>query len=237
MLASEGTAAMAERILVINPNSNRGVTRAMSEAVEVFRFPGGPAIDCIDIAAGPPGIESQADADAVAPLVRDAVAGQAADAYVVACFSDPGLYAAREVTTAPVLGIAQCGMHAAMGLGATFGIISILRRSIPRHRRYVAALHLTPRLANDRAIELTVAELAQGPVVLERMAAVGRMLVEEDGAEAIVMGCAGMAAYRAALQVRVGVPVIDPTQAAVADALRLLLTARAGAESGRRRSA
>jgi Asp/Glu/hydantoin racemase len=228
---------MTERILVINPNSNRAVTTAMSDALEAFRLAGGPAIDCVDIAEGPPGIESQADADNVAPLVRQAVASQPADAYVVACFSDPGLYSAREATKAPVLGIAQCGMHAAMGLGATFGIISILRRSIPRHRRYVAALHLTPRLAGDRAIELTVAELAQGPVVLERMAAVGKTLVEQDGAEAIVMGCAGMAAYRAPLQERLGVPVVDPTQAAVADALRLLLTARVGSATATRRSA
>lgn len=228
---------MAQRILVINPNSNRAVTAAMSMALDVFRLPGGPAIDCIDIPAGPAGIESQADADAVAPLVREAVAAEVADAYVVACFSDPGLYAAREATAAPVLGIAQCGMHAAMGLGATFGIISILRRSIPRHLRYVASLHLTPRLAGDRAIELTVAELAQGAVVLERMATVGRQLVEADGAEAIVMGCAGMAAYRMPLEQRLGVPVIDPTQAAVADALRLLLTARVDAAAGQRRSA
>lgn len=228
---------MTERILVVNPNSNRAVTRAMSAALEAFRLPGGPTIDCVDIPEGPAGIESQADADNVAPLVRQAVASQPADAYVVACFSDPGLYSAREATASPVLGIAQSGMHAAMGLGATFGIISILRRSIPRHLRYVASLHLTPRLAGDRAIELTVAELAQGPVVLERMTAVGKALIEQDGAEAIVMGCAGMAAYRAPLQERLGVPVIDPTQAAVADALRLLLVARVGSAVGQRRSA
>lgn len=225
---------MVERILVINPNSNHGVTRAMSEALESFRFAEGPVIDCVDIAEGPAGIESQADADAVAPLVARAVAADPADAYVVACFSDPGLYAAREATSSPVLGIAQCGMHAAMALGGSFGIISILQRSIPRHLRYVASLHLSPRLAGDRAIELTVAELAQGPVVLERMAQVGRDLIDKDGAEAIVMGCAGMAAYRAALEERLGVPVIDPTQAAVADALRLVLTARATAGEARR---
>lgn len=225
---------MTERILVINPNSNRAVTRAMSEALESFRFAEGPAIDCVDIAAGPPGVESQADADAVAPLVAHAVANDPADAYVVACFSDPGLYAAREATDAPVLGIAQCGMHAAMALGASFGIISILRRSIPRHLRYVASLHLSPRLAGDRAIELTVAELAQAPVVIERMTQVGRALIDQDGAEAIVMGCAGMAAYRAVLEQRLGVPVIDPTQAAVADALRLVLTGRGKAACERR---
>ena len=75
----------------------------------------------------------------MAPLCR-AIERERADAFVIACFSDPGLHAAREATDTPVFGIAQCGMLAALARGERFGIVAILETSIPRHRRYVASL-------------------------------------------------------------------------------------------------
>lgn len=215
---------MDQRILVINPNSNAEVTANIDRALAGFRFADGPAIDCVTLADGPPAIESQADVDAVAPPLRQRVAAEdgAAAAFVVACFSDPGLYAAREATAAPVFGIAQCGFAVAQTLGERFGIIAILDASIPRHRRYVAALGLGGRFAGDRAIGLGVAELAQGNTVLERMAEVGGTLIDRDGADVLVLGCAGMAQHRGALEARLGVPVVDPTQAAVGLAIARL---------------
>jgi allantoin racemase len=91
--------------------------------------------------------------------------------------------------------------------------------SIARHRRYLLQMGLMDRLAGERPLEMSVAETASGEETLERMVDVGRQLKEEDGAEALVMGCAGMARHRAPLEEALGIPVIDPTQVAVTMAL------------------
>ena len=124
---------MRERILVINPNSTVSVTRAIDDAMAPLRIPGGPEIDCMTLEDGPPGVESQTDADRVIqPLcrvIRDHEADAAA--FIIACFSDPGLFSAREQTAKPVLGIAECGIVTALTLGHRFGVISILASSVP----------------------------------------------------------------------------------------------------------
>ena len=221
---------MPDRILIINPNSTEAVTENISRALDCLRFAGGPALDCMTLAEGPPGVESQRDADGViAPLCR--VVERERDrtaAFVIACFSDPGLYSAREISPVPVFGIAQCGIATALTIGERFGIISILERSIPRHLRYIGALGLTERLGGDMAIGLSVTELAQGELVVQRMAEVGARLKSERGVDVIVLGCAGMARYRGELEDRLGIAVIDPTQAAAATAIaRFRTSARA----------
>jgi allantoin racemase len=212
---------MAESIIVINPNSTSAVTAAMDEGLAPLRIEGGPAIECLTLAEGPPGIESQSDADGViAPLCRTIRArDNEASAFVVACFSDPGLHSAREATRKPVLGIAECGILTALTLGQRFGIIAILAKSVPRHLRYVGALGLTSRLAGDLPIGLGVTALAQEDVTLKRMIETGVRLRDEKGADVIVMGCAGMARYRGRLQSALGIPVVEPAQAAVAMAI------------------
>ncbi|MCA3248582.1 MAG: aspartate/glutamate racemase family protein [Azospirillum sp.] len=212
---------MAQRILVVNPNSNENVTRGIDAAVAPLRLPGGPEIECMTLKDGPPGIETQAHVESVVqPLARTVAArDNDCDAFVVACFSDPGLYAAREATKKPVLGIAECGMLTALTLGERFGIVAILPRSVPRHLRYVGARGLEARFAGDRPIGLTVAELSDDARTLARMIEVGRELRDKDGADVIVMGCAGMARYRDRLQAEIGVPVVEPTQAAAGMAL------------------
>jgi len=212
---------MPERILVINPNSTDAVTRAIDDAMAPLRITGGPQIDCMTLSQGPPGVKSQSDADAViAPLcraIRDAEPETAA--FVVACFSDPGLFSAREATAKPVLGIAECGILTALTLGHRFGVISILARSVPRHLRYIAAMGVGQRLAGDLPIGLGVTELADGHGTLSRMIEIGRRLRDECGADVLIMGCAGIARYRADLEEAVQIPVVEPTQAAVAMAI------------------
>jgi Asp/Glu/hydantoin racemase len=212
---------MPDRILVINPNSTDAVTRAIDDAMVPLRTPGGPGIDCMTLHEGPPGVESQTDADAViAPLchaIRDAEPENAA--FVIACFSDPGLFSAREATAKPVLGIAECGILTALTLGQRFGVISILARSVPRHLRYIAAMGVGQRLAGDLPIGLGITELADGRTTLARMIDVGHRLRDRHGADVLVMGCAGMARYRADLEEAVRIPVVEPTQAAVAMAI------------------
>ena len=225
---------MAQRILVVNPNSTEAVTEAIDRAMEPLRLAGGPQIVAITLKEGPPGIESQSDADSVImPLLRlIREEEREADAFVIACFSDPGLFAAREATRKPVLGIAECGILWALTLGHRFGVISILARSVPRHLRTIAAMGVRDRLAADLPIERGVAALADERATLERMIAVGRRLREEHGADVLVMGCAGMARYRAVLEEAVRLPVVEPTQAAVAMALGRLRLARPAPPGG-----
>src|SRR5215813_6188397 len=190
---------MTERIIVINPNSSQTVTRAIDAAVEPLRSPGGPEIECLTLAEGPAGVETQRHVDeVVAPLCR-LVEQQdnRASAFVIACFSDPGLHAVREATSKPAFGIAESGLLTALTLGSAVGIISILADEAETRRR---------------------------------MTEVGRRLIDDHRADVIVMGCAGMARQRAGLEASLGVPVVDPTPAAVGAAITAL---RLGYRQGR----
>jgi Asp/Glu/hydantoin racemase len=208
------------RIRVINPNSNRIVTQGLEDALKPLEFVNGPEIICETLDEGPYGIESQADADSVImPLRRLIEADNRSAAFVIACYSDPGLHACREATDRPVFGIAECGVLTALSRAETFGVIAIIQRSIRRHIRYLRQMQLTDRMVGERPIDMSVAETVSGEAALARMIEVGRLLKNEDGAQAVVMGCAGMARHRAALEQALGIPVIDPTQAAVTMAL------------------
>ncbi|MBP0599223.1 aspartate/glutamate racemase family protein [Herbaspirillum sp. LeCh32-8] len=210
-----------QTIFVINPNSTAAVTRGIDAAMAPLRMAGGPAIECLSLQSGPPGIQTQQDVDAVAPqLVSLATSLRArAAAFVVACFSDPGLHAVREAVDVPVLGIMESGVLTALTLGQRFGVIAILKGSIPRHLRAYGAMGVESRLAGELAIGLNVTELAQYERTLARMTEVGRRLRDEKGADVIVMGCAGMALYREPLQEALGIPVVEPSQAAAAMAI------------------
>jgi Asp/Glu/hydantoin racemase len=207
-------------ILVINPNSNPAVTAGLDAALGALRMAGGPSIRCATLSEGPLGIECQKDVEQVTlPLRRLVEQDNGADAFVIACFSDPGLHVCREATRRPVFGINECGVLSALARGERFGIIAILEKSIARHQRYLRQMGLAERLAGERPLGLSVAETASDERAFARMEEVGRKLVEKDGADVIVMGCAGMARHRRPLEITLGVPVIDPTQAAVAMAI------------------
>ena len=208
------------RILVINPNSNVTVTRGLEAALQPLHFADGPDIVCVTLADGPYGIESQADCDGVAmPLRRLIESDNESDAFVIACYSDPGLHVCREGTARPVFGIAECGVLTALTRAESFGVIAIAQRSIRRHIRCLRQMGLMDRLAGERPLNMSVAETASGDGTLARMIEVGRALQDQDGAGAIVMGCAGMARLRMPLEQALGIPVVDPTQAAAAMAL------------------
>jgi len=209
-----------DRILVINPNSTEAVTRGIDEACDALRMSGAPQIECVTLKEGPPGVETQQHVDGVvAPLLNLIREKDDYAAYVIACYSDPGLHTLREATRKPVLGISECGILTALTLGQKFGVIAILQTSIPRHLRYMGALGVMDRLAGELPVGLRVVELSDEKRTFARMAEVGRRLRDEHGADVIVMGCAGMARYRKPLQDAVGIPVVEPTQAAVSMAI------------------
>ncbi len=211
------------RILVLNPNATETCTAAIDRAAAPFRLPGGPAVDCLTNRKGPPGIQSQADSDAVIPHLHAICQREPADAYVVACFSDPGVQSLRERTGRPVFGIAEAGMAAALSLGERFGMIAILPSSIARQRRTVRAYGLDARYAASRSIGLEVPELADSTRTRAAMIEAGQRLRDENGADVLILGCAGMADQRAPLAEATGLPVVEPSQAALARALGAVL--------------
>lgn len=208
-------------VFVINPNSTQRVTDGIDAAMQPLRMAGGPAIECLSLESGPPGIQTQHDVESVAlPLATLARSLEPrAGAFVIACFSDPGLHVVRESVAVPVLGIMESGILTALTLGQRFGVIAILDTSIPRHLRAYGAMGVNARFAGELAIGLGVTELSQYERTLERMIATGKRLRDEKGADVIVMGCAGMAVYREPLQQALGMPVVEPSQAAVAMAI------------------
>jgi allantoin racemase len=210
-------------LYVINPNSTQTVTDGVDAAIAPLRpMAEGLGVDiaCLTLAEGPPGIESQVQADLTIPhLLTLAESLSDAAAYVIACFGDPGLHALRDRTAKPVLGIQEAAVATALTLGQRFGVIAILPASIPRHLRAFGAMGVMDRLAGDRALGLGVTDLANEDITLARMTEIGAQLRDTDGADALILGCAGMARYRPALEATLGLPVIDPCQAATAAAL------------------
>lgn len=208
-------------LYVINPNSSEAVTACIDAAMKPLRRPGGPQIECVTLADGPPGVQTQHDVDRAALSVRRFAQEHLADAagFVTACFSDPGLQMLREIKGVPSWGISECAALTAMTLGQRFGVIAILQGSIARHWRAWGGMGITQRVAGEAAIGRTVSELSDQDATLAAMIAAGKRLRDENGADVLVMGCSGMAPFRGPLQEATGLPVVEPTQAAVSMAL------------------
>jgi Asp/Glu/hydantoin racemase len=215
-----------DTLYVMNPNSSRTVTGGIEGAMAPLRQLG-VRIECTTLDAGPPGIETQAQADQVVPhlLAQALDLRPRAAGFVIACFGDPGLHALRDLVDVPVLGIQECAVLSAMTLGQRFGVISILPASVPRHMRAFGAMGVLQRCAGDRPLGLGVGELASRDATLDRMIETGALLRDLDGADVLIMGCAGMADYRGALETALDLPVVEPCQAAAAMAIgRIALT-------------
>lgn len=208
---------MMARILVINPNASRSCTAGIEQAISGFRGLG-PAIDVVDLPEGPPAILSWRDWHAVVEPLCRRVESEAADVYVLACASDPGLEAVRAVTPRPVLGIFRSAVAAAMTRAERFGVVAIVEASKGRHMAALRAMGVEARLAVEVALNVSMDELLDPVAARARLIAAAQDCVAA-GAGAVVLGCTGMAAHRAAIAEACGVPVIEPCQAGVAMAL------------------
>ena len=212
-------------IIVINPNSNEVVTQGLDVSLEPLRFEGGPPIECLTLKEGPFGLETQMHSDQVVmPLARLVTERDDASAFVIACYSDPGIDVCRSVAKVPVFGIQESGILTAMTRGDQFGVIAITDVSVLRHRKYMRRMGILDRLAAERPLDMSVDETARGENTFAKLQEVGQQLLG-DGANCIVLGCAGMARHRRPLEAALGVPVIEPTQAAVGMALGAIQTA------------
>ena len=219
---------MRARILVVNPNSSLSCTEGIAAALRPLASTAA-CFDVVRLPGGPPAVASWRDWFAVAEPLRELVAREEASAYVIACVSDPGLDAAREATPRPVLGMLRCAVSAALARGAErFGIIGFTDASRPRQRRVLQAMGLEARLSGWEPLNLPMETLTDPVAPRDRVAAAARALAA-GGAEAIVLGCAGLAGHAAVAEDAAGVPVIEPCRAAGAMALLAVL---GGAQPG-----
>jgi allantoin racemase len=206
------------RIKVINPNTTPSMTQKIELAARVAAAPGTEIIAC-QPSMGPVSIEGHYDeAMSVLGMLDEVRTGeeQGIDGYVIACFGDPGLLAAREIARGPVIGIAEAAMHAASFVATGFSIVTTLARTCVMARHLVEAYGMGRFCRNIRAIELPVLDLEdtqKGASKIIRDEC--QRALAEDGVGAIVLGCAGMADLVAEIQREIGVPVIDGVGAAV----------------------
>jgi Asp/Glu/hydantoin racemase len=221
----------AGRILFINPNRNTACGDGIAAALAPFQAPGLPRLDVVSLPEGPPAIYSWGDWFAAAGPILATIAREEAstDAFVIACASDPALPAAREATRRPVFGMFSAAVAQALALGGRFGVIALVRASVARHALALGQMGVEGRLAAEVPLDVTMETLLDPVATRVRMVAVAKELVSA-GAASVVLGCAGMAHHRAAIEEAAGVPVVEPAQAAAAAALARVVPARLAAQ-------
>ena len=206
------------RIHVINPNSTASMTDQIVRAAEAVRLEGF-VIDAETAMGTPASIEGYTDEARAVPAMLAAIRAaekRGASAHVIACFDDPGLAAAREVATGPVIGICQAAVQVAMTVATRFAVITTLPRSVPVIEDLVAQYGAASRCRRVRAVDLPVLALEADPKnARAKLLDEARTAIREDGVDAIVLGCAGMAELCEWLSREAGVPVIDGVVAAV----------------------
>lgn len=205
-------------IRIINPNSTASMTRQALERALVVKN-ADTQVSAVNPLDTPLSIEGGADeAMAVPGLLSEIIKGEAlgVDAYIIACFDDPGLHAAREVARGPVLGICQAAVQVAMTISRRFSVITTLPRSVPIIEELVSAYGADRHCRKVRSINLPVLSLEESPVEAEALLLreIERSTLE-DGAEAVILGCAGMSTLCDRLTAVSGVPVIDGVTAAM----------------------
>jgi Asp/Glu/hydantoin racemase len=212
---------MASRILVINPNSSQSCTAGIAESLKPFAAPGRPPFEVVSLPGGPPAIATWRDWFSVAEPLCQMVEREKAEAYVIACVSDPGIEAIRTVTDRPVFGPFRAAVASALARAERFGVIAFVEASKARQRRVLQAMGVEARLAASIALNLPMETLTDPTAARAALCGTAKALVAA-GSEAVILGCAGMAGHRAAVEDAAGVPVIEPCQAAAAQALLAL---------------
>jgi len=200
------------RIKIINPNTSRSMTEKIGACARSVARPA-TEIVAVSPSMGPASIESHYDeALAVPGLLEQIAAGEREgfDGYLIACFGDPGLKAARELARGPVVGIAEAAMHLASLVGSRFSVVTTLGRTAGQAWHLAESYGMKRFCANVRACEIPVLELeAPESRARERVIDECRRALDEDGADTIVLGCAGMADFCQHIGQLLAVPVID----------------------------
>ncbi len=208
---------MTRRILLVNPNTTASMTDKIAAAAGAVA---GPDTTIVTDTSrdGPASIQGYLDiANSFTGLHAAMRRHPDADAVVVACFDDTGVDALRCATDVPVIGIGEAAFHVAAMIATRFSVVTTLARSVPGIEDNLRRYGLAARCRRVRASEVPVLALEGGdPACTELIRAEIRAAIDEDGAEAIVLGCAGMADLMAMFAEEFGLPVIDGVTAGVA---------------------
>ena len=224
------------KILVINPNTTASMTATIAAAARAVARPDTEIIDT-NPQNGPASIQGFLDVATCVPgLLEEVGRHPDVDAIVIACFDDTGLDAVRTLFGVPVLGIGEAAYHAASMIATKFSVITTLSRSVPGIENNLMRYGLAQKCVRVRATDIPVLKLEQGdPATLFIIRSEIRDAIDQDHAEAIVLGCAGMADLMARLSEEFGLPVIDGVAAGVTFAEALvnnrLRTSKIGAYS------
>jgi len=181
----------------------------------------GTEVDVVDVPDGPSSIESAYEEYLSVPgtLARVQQAARAGYAgAIIGCFGDPGLDAARELVEMPVVGPAEASMLMACTLGHRFSVVTVLESVVPSLRHLARRVGVGEKLASVRAVDIPVLDLAKDREhSIGRMIALGRRAVDEDGADALALGCMSMGFLEAhqTIAAACGVPVVNPVSAAL----------------------
>lgn len=204
------------RITVINPNTTATMTEKIGTAARAVAS-AGTDIVAVNPSFGPASIEGYFDEVFSIPgLIDEIRKAPDADAFVVACFDDTGLDAARCATDSPVIGIGEAAFHMASLIAGKFSVVTTLSRSVPAITHNLVRYGLMARCAGVRAAEVPVLDLEKpGSDARARISAEIAEAVVQDHAEAVVLGCAGMADLAQALSREHGLPVVDGVSSAV----------------------
>jgi allantoin racemase len=204
------------RILVINPNTTASMTAKIGEAAASVAS-GATEIVAVNPVDGPPSIEGYYDeVFAIPGLIAEMQKAGSIDATIIACFDDTGLDAARCATEAPVIGIGEAAFHMASLVAGKFSVVTTLARSVPAIEHNLAKYGLASRCAKVRSSDVAVLELERpGSNARHRISEEIARAISEDKAEAIVLGCAGMADLAHSLSEEHGIPVLDGVVCAV----------------------
>ena len=211
-------------ITVINGNISSSVSEDILQAARLVAFPG-TEITMVTPEIGPATIEGYLDAELSALGVCDEIArvDQATDAFIIACFSDPGIYAAREMTSIPVIGIAEASLLTAVQLGDRFSLLSPLQKMRPILRKLVANYGFQDRLASVQTVEMSVSQAAiHGQDRLKAFLQAGATAIEKDGAEVLILAGAVLAGMEIEMTRELGIPVLDPVKCAMIQAQGLV---------------
>jgi allantoin racemase len=206
------------KLLLINPNTSAAMTRSIALAARRVALPGTEVV-AVQPSFGPASIECHYDeafaAAGVAEQVRLAQAWRP-DAVVVACFGDPGLDAARELGSAPVIGVAEAAFHAATLVSTHFSVVTTLTRTCITAERLLQRYGFERHCRGVHGTDIPVLDLEHpSEELVERIEKAARAALVRDRSGAIVLGCAGMAALCHTLSERLQVPVIDGVSVAV----------------------
>lgn len=202
------------RFLVINPNTSEEMTLAIKKTVK-FYVHSNNEVDVIKSIMGPRSLETFYEYQLATLGVINTLQNiniRKYDGILLACFGDPGLYALKEIMPVPIIGIAEASLSMSLLLGSSFAIVTALKKAVPMMENMVQQYALTGRMTSVYCLGISVLGLEENKKkTLKALIEVTKKAVNE-GAEVVVLGCAGLTGFSDRIEKELGATVIDPVR-------------------------